>query len=112
MSPVSDGNGCNGCAVLALRLSQGPRAQLRMKVNRHVAYGPPRDFRIEEHGDRLVMSRGPALKGGLFGTIGVLVVGLCVLNLVSHFYPIAAGVFLTLFLLVYFAAIYRLCIVV
>ena len=87
-------------------------AQLRSQIDRHVAYCPPRGFLIEERGDQLVMQRGPTLNVGLFGAIGVLVIGLCILVLVSYFHPIVAGVLLALFLLVYFAAIYRLSIVV
>lgn len=87
-------------------------AQLRTVVSRHVAYCPPRDFQVEERGSRLIMTRGPALKGGLPAAIGVLVVGLGVVGVAWKFYPIAAGVLLALFLLVYLAAIYRLSIVV
>lgn len=87
-------------------------AQLRTVVIRHAAYGAPQDFRVEERRNRLVMSRGPALKGGLPWTLGVLALGLAVVGIVYHFQPIAGGAALALFLLVYLTAIYRLSIVV
>jgi hypothetical protein len=65
------------------------------------AYGAPRDFRVEQQRNRLVMSRGPALKGGLPWTLGVLAIGLAVVGIVYHFQPIAGTAVLALFLLVY-----------
>jgi hypothetical protein len=87
-------------------------AQLRTVTIRHAAYGAPRDFRVEQQRNRLVMSRGPALKGGLPWTLGVLAIGMAVVGIVYHFQPIAGTAVLALFLLVYLTAIYRLSIVV
>ncbi|MBC8875060.1 MAG: hypothetical protein H8E44_37025 [Planctomycetes bacterium] len=73
---------------------------------------PPQGYRVEDRGNRLFITRGPALKGGVPWAIGVLAIGLAVVGVVWLVHPIAAGILLGLLVPIYLTAIYRLAIVV
>jgi hypothetical protein len=85
---------------------------LQTELTEPLMHGPPRGYRVQDHGDRLIITRGPALKGGVLWAIGVLAIGLAVVGVVWLVYPIVAGILLSLFVLIYLTAIYRLAVVV